>query len=963
MTTINKLLIVVFFYVQVLCVLSGSLISEVTFTGSGDTIWNDYVSSGSIYFEYVGIFNQYPTGNDPSTLGQNPFINGNDFLSTTHGMAAFYPFTNCVSNFTFNQKIESDGNFWAMIFRNSSRPNLDYTILGIGLDYQELFIYQYIDGILDTFVLEYGIVDIKIRNYEPASFIIDKTSNTLYSNWFYPGQSLQIQMYDEFGTSWEYYSGKSEGQMIIETLGFEFHDGQDIDICELPSISDTDCGDFESYTGLPNGYKSDFLNGINQAFPENCVESNMCDQYDETCYTMDVIQNNSTLNTTPSAEIFIQGIPARTFLFEFSDPEVLIQATESNYQYIAGWVPSHTIIGLTFDGGINGDGVPLCRSIAKKREGGSGTRDTSFYECFTPSKRGEIYDSYQDLPTLNFLEIILDNEEHSIQVFSNGVEVIEANQHFSNFDRFGFIGYGGYEITLGELISVQSDFPISRYESIISTEYNCIVNSTCDEGYCYLSECVQCISDVDCGAGVCESGTCAGECVSDSGCPTEEYCMDSMICVSCYNDSHCSGFCNVSEYECVECIVDEDCTGEYNCKNNVCVSEESTQCTDDEDCNEGEICESSSCIVSDDIGEIVPGQTNTIDRSVVIKENAITISDDTSVSISKDLVVDGNVLTIEKGSTLNVDGKVVIKNNANIDSEGDITFQNTLVLDSSSLSIEAGGNIDIDGEVDLSNGALAISKSTLKMAGGVVMTGDDEQTNLILDQSDVIIENGVKILAGELVISESTYAISGGMNISGNGSTTTISDDGSGDREGTIDEIAVENKGTFTTEAVVITIDKLVLKSESTVSLKDSNVTITGSIEASESTFEITGNSELFIEGSISLIDCNIVVQPTVKITVGDCVDFEGSELSVDLSDLDPQDYQNTENELITYDCENYSEFDSVVLIGDDDDCSSEASLEQTSQFLSLVLESDCGGSSSGLVLVTSLVLVLASLL
>jgi hypothetical protein len=128
--------------------------------------------------------------------------------------------------------------------------------------------------------------------------------------------------------------------------------------------------------------------------------------------------------------------------------------------------------------------------------------------------------------------------------------------------------------------------------------------------YCYIDDCVECLTDDNCGndncdpvAHVCVKCVTSGDCMNDRPYCHESECVeclesancgdDSLTCdlrdnrckPRCVSDDGCSGsktICSPSSELCVQCLVNSDCAADKP----YCNQLECVMCRDDSDCDE-----------------------------------------------------------------------------------------------------------------------------------------------------------------------------------------------------------------------------------------------------------------------------------------------------------------------------------------------------------------------------------------
>ncbi len=125
----------------------------------------------------------------------------------------------------------------------------------------------------------------------------------------------------------------------------------------------------------------------------------------------------------------------------------------------------------------------------------------------------------------------------------------------------------------------------------------CGLGETCRAGLCRFTGCV---SDGDCGAGLCRRDVYAcTECATSADCPADKpVCSDKKRCVSCGEDSDCAypgpGYCDVARGACVHCKVDAHCGTGLRCGlDGTCTGAKNAQMCDPETgpaCDVGLMC-------------------------------------------------------------------------------------------------------------------------------------------------------------------------------------------------------------------------------------------------------------------------------------------------------------------------------------------------------------------------------------
>ncbi|MBI4508591.1 MAG: thrombospondin type 3 repeat-containing protein [Deltaproteobacteria bacterium] len=119
----------------------------------------------------------------------------------------------------------------------------------------------------------------------------------------------------------------------------------------------------------------------------------------------------------------------------------------------------------------------------------------------------------------------------------------------------------------------------------------CRTNQDCQSGQiCQFGECVDCVSNAQCGDRVCKGGKCVG-CTATSECSGEEICNVALgLCHECVVKGDCgSGRSCVFGTCYAQCEHDSSCPGGY-CVDGSCVS-----CRDNNDCRENTWCDHGTC--------------------------------------------------------------------------------------------------------------------------------------------------------------------------------------------------------------------------------------------------------------------------------------------------------------------------------------------------------------------------------
>ena len=96
----------------------------------------------------------------------------------------------------------------------------------------------------------------------------------------------------------------------------------------------------------------------------------------------------------------------------------------------------------------------------------------------------------------------------------------------------------------------------------------CTQNSDCNTGFCGNNNtCVNCLVDTDCPIGTyCNNGNCVQGCHVDSNCAVGEYCNNGNCIPGCQNDNNCPpNLPHCSNSNCVQCISNPECGTDASC--------------------------------------------------------------------------------------------------------------------------------------------------------------------------------------------------------------------------------------------------------------------------------------------------------------------------------------------------------------------------------------------------------------